>query len=147
MATLVQALPSATGSMLSGRPSSSGGYSSSQASHQAFRTPNMARYNNQAGPGYRGMPSSGPVAPYAFTSTPQLSHTGVRPQHPGHGQRSAPSKFLGHIRKPQQFAFARLQQNALTRPDPAYACVKYFVELSNPCQAFPRSISSKCSKS
>jgi hypothetical protein len=100
MATLVQALPSATGSMLSGRPSSSGGYSSSQASHQAFRTPNMARYNNQAGPGYRGMPSSGPVAPYAFTSTPQLSHTGVRPQHPGHGQRSASTSMLPQYQQP-----------------------------------------------
>jgi hypothetical protein len=33
----------------------------------------MSRYNPQPSTGYRGMPSSGPVAPYAFTSTPQLS--------------------------------------------------------------------------
>ena len=92
---MVQTLPSQTSSpMLTGRPSSGGGYNSSPGSPQAFRAPNMGRYNQHGGSGYRGMPPSGPVAPYAFTSTPQPFNAGIRSQVPGQGQRSSSTGML-----------------------------------------------------
>ncbi|KAL9622935.1 MAG: hypothetical protein Q9160_002653 [Pyrenula sp. 1 TL-2023] len=54
--------------MISARPSSSSGVQA----HNSRNTPGQ-RYNNSGSNGYRGLPSIGPVAPYAFTSTPQLS--------------------------------------------------------------------------
>ncbi|EXJ83679.1 hypothetical protein A1O1_07303 [Capronia coronata CBS 617.96] len=73
MAALVQTLPAHTTTVtMVGRPSSSGGYPSQ--SHQGqIRSQQPSRYNNMSATGYRGMPASGPVAPYAFTSTPQLA--------------------------------------------------------------------------
>lgn len=98
MAALVQTLPpQANATMMSGRPPSSGGYNSSQASQHSLRGPHMSRYNPQPATGYRGMPSSGPVAPYAFTSTPQLptaSNGAPRHQSYAHAARSAQSQPL-----------------------------------------------------
>jgi hypothetical protein len=76
MAALVQTLPQQTTSvMLSSRPSSSGGFSSSQSQHNHGRSASTPRYTYAAAAGnYRGIPgSSGVVAPYAFTSTPPLA--------------------------------------------------------------------------
>jgi hypothetical protein len=90
MAALVQTLPpQSTVSMMSGRPSSSGGYG--QTSQQT-RNSNMFRYNNMPPTGYRGTNHSGPVAPYAFTSTPQPMNT--RPFQPSHAGRSASTSIL-----------------------------------------------------
>lgn len=78
MAALVQTYPQQTTvTMLQSRPSSSGGYSPSQSQqHMGSRNAPPQRYNASSGSGsYRGMPSHGPVAPYAFTSTPQLANT------------------------------------------------------------------------
>lgn len=89
MAALVQTLPQQTTSvMLSSRPSSSGGFSSSQSPHNPGRSTSTPRYTYAAAAGnYRGIPgSSNVVAPYAFTSTPQLAtrdHTS-RQQQPPH---------------------------------------------------------------
>lgn len=74
MAALVQTLPPQTATVtMVGRPSSSGGYSS-QGPQVQVRGHQANRYSNMAATGYRGMPATGPVAPYAFTSTPQLGH-------------------------------------------------------------------------
>jgi hypothetical protein len=57
----------------------------------------MSRYNPQPATGYRGIPASGPVAPYAFTSTPQLStgsSGGPRHQSYAHAARSAQGQPL-----------------------------------------------------
>jgi hypothetical protein len=78
MAALVQTYPQQTTvTMLQSRPSSSGGYAPTQSQqHLGSRSPPSQRYNASSGSGsYRGMPSHGPVAPYAFTSTPQLANT------------------------------------------------------------------------
>ncbi|KIW88506.1 uncharacterized protein Z519_11075 [Cladophialophora bantiana CBS 173.52] len=75
MAALVQTLPPQTTTVtMLGRPSSSGGYPSPGSQGQMRNQP--SRYNMPA-TGYRGMPASGPIAPYAFTSTPQLATTNV----------------------------------------------------------------------
>ena len=74
MAALVQTYPQPTSTvtMLSTRPSSSSG----PQTHHNPRGPQMPRYNNAtASGGYRGLPSFGPVAPYAFTRTPVINHT------------------------------------------------------------------------
>src|SRR5271168_2609157 len=79
MAALVQTYPQQTTvTMLQGRPSSSGGYAPAQPQqHLGSRNAPSQKYNASSGSGnYRGMPSHGPVAPYAFTSTPQLANTG-----------------------------------------------------------------------
>ncbi|KEF57007.1 uncharacterized protein A1O9_07197 [Exophiala aquamarina CBS 119918] len=73
MAALVQTLPVQTTTVtMIGRPTSSGGYSP-QASQPQSRNFQANRYNNVSSTGYRGLPATGPVAPYAFTSTPQLA--------------------------------------------------------------------------
>lgn len=80
MAALVQTLPVQTTTVtMIGRPSSSGGYSS-QSAQQQLRNhlPQGTRYHNMSTTGYRGMPVTGPVAPYAFTSTPQLASANPR---------------------------------------------------------------------
>lgn len=94
MATLVQTFPpQTTAPTLTTRPSSSGGYNSASTSQfQGPRGNHMSRYNAQSGPGYRGIPSTGPVAPYAFTSTPQLASTRV--SNSGHSARSASTSML-----------------------------------------------------
>lgn len=75
MAALVQTLPVQTTTVtMIGRPGSSGGYSP-HASQSQSRNFQGSRYNNLPATGYRGLPATGPVAPYAFTSTPQLSAT------------------------------------------------------------------------
>ncbi|KAK2762292.1 bud neck involved protein [Arachnomyces sp. PD_36] len=85
MAALVQAFPQQPGSstMLQTRPSSSSGpfpVSSQPQQHQPnSRNSQMARnmYHGGSSQGtHRGHQTSGPVAPYAFTSTPGLSNTG-----------------------------------------------------------------------
>lgn len=70
MAALVQTFPQQTSAvaMISPRPSSSSGVQA----HNSRNTPGQ-RYNGSTSGGYRGLPSVGPTAPYAFTSTPQLS--------------------------------------------------------------------------
>jgi hypothetical protein len=79
MAALVQTLPAQTSTVtMLGRPSSSGGYSPSGSHGQLRNHPQPTRYN-MSSTGYRGMPASGPVAPYAFTSTPQLPNLNSRP--------------------------------------------------------------------
>jgi hypothetical protein len=80
MAALVQTYPQQTTvTMLQARPSSSGGYTPAQPQqHLGSRNAPSQKYNASSGSGsYRGMPSHGPVAPYAFTSTPQLANTGI----------------------------------------------------------------------
>ena len=80
MAALVQTLPVQTTSVtMTGRPSSSGGYSSQNPQGQ-MRSHQPSRYNNMSPTGYRGVSSGGPVAPYAFTQTPQLTNTSVNPR-------------------------------------------------------------------
>ncbi|KAI1609384.1 hypothetical protein EDD36DRAFT_387538 [Exophiala viscosa] len=80
MAALVQTLPVQTTSVtMTGRPSSSGGYSSQNPQGQ-MRPHQPSRYNNMSATGYRGVSSGGPVAPYAFTQTPQLTNTSVNPR-------------------------------------------------------------------
>jgi hypothetical protein len=78
MAALVQTYPQQTTvTMLQSRPSSSGGYTSTQPQqHLGSRNAPSQRFNASSGSGsYRGSPSHGLVAPYAFTSTPQLANT------------------------------------------------------------------------
>jgi hypothetical protein len=88
MAALVQTYPQQTTvTMLQSRPSSSGGYNPAQPQqHLGPRNAPSQRYNSSsASGGYRGMPSHGPVAPYAFTSTPQLTNTNnLSRQHQSH---------------------------------------------------------------
>ena len=77
MAALVQTYPQQTTvTMLQSRPSSSGGYTPTQPQqHLGSRNAPSQRYNASSGSAsYRGMPSHGPVATYAFTSTPQLAN-------------------------------------------------------------------------
>ncbi|KAJ9605962.1 bud neck involved protein [Cladophialophora chaetospira] len=80
MAALVQTLPPQTTTVtMLGRPSSSGGYPS-QGSHGHMRNHQQPTRYNMPQTGYRGIPSSGPIAPpYAFTSTPQLGNTNANP--------------------------------------------------------------------
>lgn len=80
MAALVQTLPVQTTAVtMVGRPSSSGGYSSQNPQGQ-MRAHQPSRYNNMSATGYRGVSSGGPVAPYAFTQTPQLTNANVNPR-------------------------------------------------------------------
>lgn len=74
MAALVQTIPQQTTvTMLQGRPPSPGGFAS--AGHPQPH-PSPRRYHPHSGSGsYRGL-STAPIAPYAFTSTPHLSHGG-----------------------------------------------------------------------
>lgn len=74
MAALVQTLPAQTTTVtMLGRPSSSGGYSS-PGSQGPIKNHHPGRSFNMSSTGYRGMPVTGPVAPYAFTSTPLLAN-------------------------------------------------------------------------
>lgn len=70
MAALVQTLPSSTVTMLQTRPSSSERYTPSP-SHHHNPSRSSQQYGSMSNTGYRG--TSGPVAPYAFKSTPPLS--------------------------------------------------------------------------
>ena len=65
----------------------------------------MSRYNNQNSPGYRGLSSNGAVAPYAFTSTPQLANP--RGTGAGHAPRSASTSMLTQPR-PLGFTQAKI---------------------------------------
>lgn len=104
MAALVQSYPqqASTVTMLQPRPSSSGGSFSHQ--HSAPRSQQIPRFSSSSGSGsYRGMPSSGLVAPYAFTTTPQLTknasflHNAAPPHlRPQNRALSAPNLLLGN---------------------------------------------------
>ncbi len=87
--------------MLQSRPSSSGGSFSPQ--HSTSRSQQMPRFASSNSGSYRGLPSSGLVAPYAFTSTPQLANNAaflqnVTPPHlrPQNRTLSAPNLFVGN---------------------------------------------------
>lgn len=83
MAALVQAYPQQTPTvtMLQSRPSSSG--ASFQQQHSTPRSQQMPRLPSSSNAGsYRGL-SSGLVAPYAFTSTPQLTNNAAFLQNAG----------------------------------------------------------------
>ena len=83
MAALVQAYPQQTSTvtMLQSRPSSSG--ASFQQQHSTSRSQQMPRLPSSSNAGsYRGL-SSGLVAPYAFTSTPQLTNNAAFLQNAG----------------------------------------------------------------
>ena len=162
MAALVQTYTQpSTVPMLQNRPSSSGGFSSSQSQqhhNQGLRSPPLPRYNNTSSSGnYRGMPSHGLVAPYAFTSTPQLANTGntsrqyqpphLRPEHrtssapaTPHGQQ--PSVLGGVVLSPRQryptsSSVSTLSSTTLTQAtprnvdDPSIPSRSALVELSN----------------
>lgn len=105
MAALVQTLPMHTSTVtMIGRPSSAGGYSP-QPTQQHLRghSSQGPRYHNMS-TGYRGTSATGPVAPYAFTSTPQLASGnsrayGVTPARPVStlqttSQPASPTEFL-----------------------------------------------------
>ena len=103
MAALVQSYPpqTSTVTMLQSRPSSSGGSFSQQ--HSASRSQQMPRFTSSNSGSYRGLPSSGLVAPYAFTSTPQLANNAAflqnaTPPHirPQNRTLSAPNLFVGN---------------------------------------------------
>ena len=68
---MVQTLPSTTSTMLQQRPNSADRFSPSP-SHHHHNSRSSPKYGSTSSTGYRGVPPSGPVAPYAFTSTPQL---------------------------------------------------------------------------
>lgn len=72
MATLVQVLPQTTSTMLHNRTGSDERYSPGLNHHQPSRT--SQKFGSTSNTGYRGVPPSGPVAPYAFTATPHLSN-------------------------------------------------------------------------
>ena len=79
----------------------------------------MSRYNPQPATGYRGIPSSGPVAPYAFTSTPQLStHSNATPRHQSyaHAARSAQSQPLAPTQP--KLSYQKQQQPSNLPPNP-----------------------------
>lgn len=75
MAALVQSFPQQTSTvtMLQSRPSSTGASFSQQ--HSIPRSQPSPRFTSSSNAGsYRGLSSAGLVAPYAFTSTPQLTN-------------------------------------------------------------------------
>lgn len=86
--------------MLQSRPSSSGGSFAQQ--HSTSRSPQMPRFTSSSNAGsYRGL-SSSLVAPYAFTSTPQLTNNAAflqnaAPPHlrPQNRTLSAPNLLAG----------------------------------------------------
>lgn len=118
MAALVQTFPQqpSTVTMLQGQPSSSGGSFSQQ--HSASRSQQLPRFPSPSSSGsYRGLPSSGLVAPYAFTSTPQLTNNAAFLQNatsphlrPQNRTVSAPSLVVGNQQP------ASLGPNLSTRP-------------------------------
>lgn len=74
MAALVQSFPSSsTAIMMHPRPNSADRYNSNTSHHHHHSSRSSQKYGSTSSTGYRGIPSSGPVAPYAFTSTPQLA--------------------------------------------------------------------------
>lgn len=71
MAALVQTLASSTTTtMFPPRPNSADRYKPGQHHHHQR---SGQKYGSISSTGYRGVPSSGPIAPYAFTSTPSLN--------------------------------------------------------------------------
>lgn len=104
MAALVQSYPQQTSTvtMIQSRPSSSGASFSQQ--HSTSRSQQMPRFTSSSSAGsYRGLPSSGLVAPYAFTSTPQLTNNAAFLQNaasphllPQNRTLSAPNLLVGN---------------------------------------------------
>ena len=102
MAALVQLYPQQTSTvtMLQSRPSSSG--ASFRPQHSTSRSHQTPRFTSPSSAGsYRGL-SSGLVAPYAFTSTPQLTNNAAFLQNAGsphlrpqHRTLSAPNLLVG----------------------------------------------------
>lgn len=109
MAALVQTLPPQTTTVtMIGRPSSSGGYSS-QGSQGQMRNHQPSRYNNLPVTGYRGVPATGLVSPYAFTTTPQLAVANAN----NHSRQLSPTsgRSLASSRVPlPQVAYASASQ-------------------------------------
>jgi hypothetical protein len=101
---LVQSYPqqTTTVTMLQGRPSSSGASFSQQ--HSTSRSQQLPRFSSPSSAGsYRGLSSSGLVAPYAFTSTPQLTNNAAFLQNaasphlrPQNRTLSAPNLLVGN---------------------------------------------------
>lgn len=87
MAALVQTIPATTTTMLHSRPNSADRYNPTPSHHHHQGSRSSQKYGSISSTGYRGVPSSGPVAPYAFTSTPQLSFSATSPR----SQPSSPS--------------------------------------------------------
>ena len=90
MAALVSTFPqqSTVTMMHNGPSSSSDRFSPAQPQQFQSSRNSQQRYNMPANSGsYRGMPSHGPVQPYAFTSTPQLTS-------PGNNQRQYQTPHL-----------------------------------------------------
>ena len=82
MAALVQTFPSSTSTitMLQPRPNSADRYNPTP-SHQHHASRSSQKYGSISSTSYRGVPS-GPTAPYAFTSTPQLSTNAAHKSQP-----------------------------------------------------------------
>jgi len=82
MAALVQTLPQSTSTitMLQPRSNSADRYNAIPSHHHHGSRSSPQKYGSTSITGYRGVPSSGPVAPYAFTSTPQLGNATHRSQ-------------------------------------------------------------------
>ncbi len=132
MAALVQTIPQQTTSvMLSGRPSSSGGFSSSQSQHNNGRSSSTPRYTYATAAGnYRGIQgSNNVVAPYAFTSTPQLANREnplkLQPPHLRSENRTSSAPVLPPLQHLQQPSSAgvtmspRQQFNASSSTQPS----------------------------
>lgn len=114
MAALVQTLPQQTSTvtMISTRPSSSSGI----PNHNTHNTAGQRYNNNSNSTGYRGLPSMGPVAPYAFTSTPQLS-SNMAPSRQGQNP---------HLRAENRTSSAPVIPHLLpTNSSPAYTNPRY----------------------
>lgn len=85
MAALVQTLTPSTSTMLQQRPNSADRYNSGPNHHHSGSRSSQ-KYGSTSSTGYRGVPSSGPVAPYAFTTTPSLGNNSTH-----RSQSSSPS--------------------------------------------------------
>ena len=84
MAALVQSFPSTTVTMLQPRSNQADRYNQSQLSshHQHHHSHSSSRssqkYGSTSATGYRGIPTTGPVPTYAFSSTPQAPMNSAR---------------------------------------------------------------------
>lgn len=86
MAALTQTLPPPTLTMaLQPRPNSADRYNPSP-NHHHQHSRSSQKYGSTSSTGYRGIPPSGPVSPYAFTATPQLNNNAT----PHRSQPSSP---------------------------------------------------------
>ncbi|KAL9116228.1 MAG: hypothetical protein Q9227_000599 [Pyrenula ochraceoflavens] len=112
--------------MLSTRPSSSSG----SQPHHTGRSQQPSRYNNTTSGGYRGLPSFGPVTPYAFNNTPIINH----------GMQPGPSPNP-HLKMENRTSSAPVIPQLLpTTPSPAFSNPRYSTaSLSNSSSSTPSS--------